>query len=94
VKEKTLKRADLDEFVHCFHPENRHERTENKRFKSFTYEDLLKRDKVNLDIFWLKDDSLEDSANLPDPDVLALEIAEELEAALEQFTAIAEDLKR
>jgi len=55
---------------------------------------LLKRDKVNLDIFWLRDESLEDSANLPDPDVLALEIAEELEAALEQFTAIAEDLKR
>jgi len=55
---------------------------------------LLKRDKVNLDIFWLRDESLEDSANLPDPDVLALEIAEELEAALEQFSAIAEDLKR
>jgi len=55
---------------------------------------LLKRDKVNLDIFWLRDESLEDSANLPDPGVLALEIAEELEAALEQFTAIAEDLKR
>lgn len=55
---------------------------------------LLKRDKVNLDIFWLRDESLEDNANLPDPDVLALEIAEELEAALEQFAAIAEDLKR
>jgi type I restriction enzyme M protein len=51
-------------------------------------------DKVNLDIFWLRDESLEDSANLPDHDVLALEIAEELEAALEQFAAIAEDLKR
>jgi type I restriction enzyme M protein len=49
---------------------------------------------VNLDIFSLKDESLEDSANLPDPDVLALEIAEELGAALEQFAAIAEDLKR
>jgi type I restriction enzyme M protein len=48
----------------------------------------------DLDIFWLRDESLEDSANLPDPDVLALEIAEELEAALEQFAAIAEDLKR
>jgi type I restriction enzyme M protein len=46
---------------------------------------LLKRDKVNLDIFWLKDESLEDSANLPDPEVQALEIAVELEAALEQL---------
>ena len=71
----------------------RHERSESERFKH-AYEDLLKRDKVNLDIFWLKDESIDDSANLPDPDVLALEIAEELEAALEQFAAIAEDLKR
>ena len=91
---ETLKRSDLDEFVKCFHPENRHERIETERFKCFAYEDLLKRDKVNLDIFWLKDESLEDSANLPDPDVLALEITEELEAALEQFAAIAEDLKQ
>jgi type I restriction enzyme M protein len=50
--------------------------------------------RANLDLFWLKDDSLEDGANLPDPGVLALEIAEDLEAALEQFAAIAEDLKR
>jgi hypothetical protein len=53
-----------------------------------------RRGRGSLDIFWLRDESLEDSANLPDPDVLALEIAEELEAALEQFAAIAEDLKR
>ena len=75
-------------------PENRHKRSESEHFRCFPYDELLKRDKVNLDIFWLKDESLEDSANLPDPDVLALEIAEELEAALEQFAAIAEDLKR
>ena len=54
---------------------------------------LVSGDKVNLDIFWLKDGSLEDSADLPDPDVVAVETAEELEAALEQFAAIAEDLK-
>jgi type I restriction enzyme M protein len=77
-----------------FHAENRHERKESDRFKGFAYDDLLKRDKVNLDVFWLRDESLEDSANLPDPDVLALEIAEELEAALEQVAVIAEDLKR
>jgi type I restriction enzyme M protein len=81
-------------FIECFHAEDRHERTENERFKGFGYDELLKRDKVSLDIFWLRDESLEDSANLPDPDVLALEIAEELEAALEQFAAIAENLKR
>jgi len=54
----------------------------------------VKRDKINLDIFWLKDDSLEDSANLPDPGVIALEIAEDLEAALDQFSQIASDLKK
>lgn len=75
-------------------PKNRHKRKENERFKSFSYDDLLKRDKVNLDIFWLKDESLEDSANLPDPDVIAAEIVEDLEVAVEQFAAIAEDLKR
>lgn len=65
-----------------------------ERFKSFAYEDLLKRDKVNLDIFWLKDQSPEDAANLPDPDVIAAEIAEDLQAALDQFSQTAADLKR
>ena len=63
------------------------------RFKSFTYDELIKRDKVNLDIFWLKDDALEDSANLPAPGIIAADIVADLEAALEQFSAIEEDLK-
>ena len=88
-----FKRSDLDDFVSCYNPRNRHERSESECFKSFTYEELTKRDKANLDIFWLKDESLEDSANLPDPGVLALEITEDLEAALEQFATIAEDLR-
>jgi len=58
-----------------------------------TYEELTKRDKINLDIFWLKDDALEESANLPAPEVIAAEITADLEAALEQFATIAEDLK-
>ena len=53
---------------------------------------LLARDKVNLDIFWLRDESLEDTADLPDPDVLAAEIVEDLQAALEQFREIAESV--
>ncbi len=63
------------------------------RWREFTYEELAARDKLNLDIFWLRDESLEDSANLPDPDVLAAEIIEDLEAALEQFRGIAESLE-
>ncbi len=52
----------------------------------------MQRDKASLDIFWLRDESLEDSANLPDPDVLAAEIIEDLQAALEEIQAIQEDL--
>ena len=93
LKENTLKRSDLDDFVKCYHPKNRHERKETERFKAFGYDELTKRDKANLDIFWLKDEALEESANLPAPEIIAQEIAEDLEAALEQFNAIAEDLK-
>ena len=93
LKENTLKRSDLDDFVACYNPKNRLDRQETDRFKSFSYDELIKRDKVNLDIFWLKDELLEDSANLPDPDIIAAEITADLEAALEQFSTIAEDLK-
>jgi type I restriction enzyme M protein len=92
LKESKLKESDLDDFVACYNAGNRHERTETDRFHSFTYEELMKRDKANLDLFWLKDDSLEDSANLPAPEVLAAEIMEDLEAALAQFSLIAGDL--
>jgi type I restriction enzyme M protein len=92
LKENQLKRADLDDFVACFRAENRHQRSESERFKCFAYEELIKRDKVNLDIFWLKDESLEDSANLPSPDIIAAEIVEDIQAALEQFAEIANDL--
>lgn len=93
LKENSLKRSDLDDFVKCYNPKNRFKRKDTDCFKSFTYDELSKRDKVNLDIFWLKDDSLEDSANLPAPEVIADDIAADLAAALEQFASIAEDLK-
>ena len=93
LKTNPLKRPDLDDFVKCYKPENRHKRKETERFKCFTYEELAKRDKWSLDIFWLKDESLEDSANLPDPDIIAAEIVEDLQAALSQFATIAADLK-
>ena len=80
---------------------DRHERTPTwsdqnpqGRWRVYDYDDLLKRDKLNLDIFWLKDESLEDSANLPDPDIIAQEIVEDLQAALSQFAEVASDLKR
>jgi len=94
LKENTLKRSDLDDFVTCYNPKNRHQRKDSARFKGFTYDELVKRDKVNLDIFWLKDDALEESANLPAPEIIAQEITDDLGAALEQFATIAEDLKK
>ena len=100
LKQNTLKRADLDEFVECYKPGERHKRrqkwTEKKpegRWRAFDYEELIKRDKVNLDLFWLRDKSLEDSEDLPDPDVLAQEIADDLQTALDQFASIAGELK-
>src|SRR5207253_552851 len=93
LKENTLKRSDLDDFVASYKPKNRTDRQESERFKSFTYDELTKRDKVNLDIFWMKDDALEESANLPAPEIIAADITADLEAALEQFATIAEDLK-
>jgi type I restriction enzyme M protein len=88
LKTRTLKRADLDEFVAVYNPINRHERTETwsesnaaGRWRAYNYDELIARDKVSLDIFWLRDESLEDSANLPDPDILAREILDDLEAA-------------
>ena len=63
------------------------------RWRAFDYEELINRDKASLDIFWLKDESLEESENLPEPGVIAREIAEDLRNALEQFQLIAEDLE-
>lgn len=99
LKQNPLTRADLDEFVACFNAPNRQERLatwdEAKgegRWRAYTYDDVMARDKVNLDIFWLRDESLEDTENLPDPNVIAEEIVEDLEAALAQFRLIVEDL--
>jgi len=92
LKTNPLNGSDLEDFVKCYNPVNRHDRQESKRFKSFTYDELIQRDKVSLDIFWLKDESLEDADNLPEPSVLAVEIVENLQIALEQFNGILEDL--
>jgi type I restriction enzyme M protein len=92
LRTSPLARANLDDFVRCYNPENRHERVETDQFKSFTYDELVARDKASLDIFWLRDESLEDYENLPDPEVLAADIVENLEAALEMFRGIYEEL--
>jgi type I restriction enzyme M protein len=88
MKQNPLRREHLDEFVDAYKPGNRGKRKESERFKAFTYEEIIARDKANLDIIWLKDDSLEDAADLPSPEILAREIMEELQVAIGEFTAI------
>ena len=99
LKTDPLQRKDLDEFVQCYNPSSRHhrkpiwsEKDPDGRWRSYDYEELISRDKASLDIFWLRDESLEESDKLPEPGVLAQEIVEDLEGALEQFREIAEDL--
>ena len=88
LKENQLKYEDLEDFIKCYNPKNRHERKETDQFKAFSYEELIKRDKISLDIFWLKDESLEDIENLPPPDVIAQEIADNLESALDSVNEL------
>ena len=92
LKTKTLQYADLADFVESYSPEDPSKRVESERFHRFSYDELMARDKANLDITWLRDESLEDSSNLPALGVLAAEIVEELEAALAQFAELAASL--
>ncbi|MEQ8356099.1 MAG: class I SAM-dependent DNA methyltransferase [Kiloniellaceae bacterium] len=87
LKTKRLTHGDFDDFIRCYRA-----RKETERFRRFAYEELAQRDKLNLDIFWLKDDSLEDIDGLPEPGVLAAEIVDNLEAALEQFRGVSQEL--
>jgi type I restriction enzyme M protein len=92
LKQNPLRREHLEDFVAAYKPQARKDREESERFHRFTYDELLARDKVSLDITWLRDESLEDLDNLPSPEVIAQEIIEDLEAALMEFSAIAESL--
>lgn len=95
LRERPLKRAHLDDFVSCYRAKGeRHLREPSERFQKFSYEELAARDKLNLDIFWLKDDGHVDPDSLPPPDEVALEIVENLELALERFRAVAAALPR
>jgi len=97
LKKKPLRIEDLQDFIACYNPENRHKRkatwSEKRnpegRWRKFTYKELIARDKTSLDIFWLKDKSLTDLDNLPEPDELAEEIIENLEAGLASFREVA-----
>ena len=99
LKKKPLTFEDLKEFIDCYNPENRHDREETwseenpeGRWRKYTYEGITNRDKTSMDIFWIKDNSLTDLENLPEPDVLANEIVENIEAGLESFREVVDRL--
>ncbi|MCY4238042.1 MAG: N-6 DNA methylase, partial [Rhodospirillaceae bacterium] len=95
LKQKPLTDTHLEDFVACYNPENRHFRQEtwshetpDGRWRAYAQEELLRRDKASLDVFWLKDASMTDFDNLPEPDVLAAEIIDNLRSALDSFKAV------
>ena len=102
LKKKPMRYEDLLDFVKCYNPRNRHQRkatwdetdAPDGRWRSYSYEELTARDKTSLDIFWLKDKSLTDLDNLPEPDDLAEEIIENLEAGLNSFREVLAGLRQ
>lgn len=82
LKENPLRDADLEDFVQCYCADDRSRRRETERFKKFTYDEIIKRDKTSLDIIWLKDNKIETVENLPDPEVLLKDIIDNLQDSL------------
>ncbi|MFM2241508.1 MAG: hypothetical protein RLZ97_363 [Verrucomicrobiota bacterium] len=102
LKRNPLRLEHLREFIGCYNPANRHKRKEtwhaeknpDGRWRRYSYAELAARDKTSLDLFWLKDDSLTDLDNLPEPADLAEEIIENIEAGLNSFRIVAASLQK
>jgi type I restriction enzyme M protein len=96
LKKNPLKLEDLADFISCYNPENINKRKETYhpetnpegRWRKYTYNEIVERDKTSLDITWIKDKSLTDLDNLPDPDVLAEQIIDNLQSGIESFKEI------
>ena len=95
-----MKYENLKEFIECYNPKNRHKRKEtwskenpNGRWRKYSYDEIIARDKTSLDIFWLQDENVIDLDNLPEPDIIAQEIIENIESALESFKEIANNIE-
>ena len=90
----SLNDSHLADFIKCYNADNIMARTESERFKKFSYDEIIKRDKVSLDITWLKDESLESLENLPEPEILADEIVSNLSTALSSFENVLKEIKK
>jgi len=96
LKRKPMRMEHLADFLTCYNPTNRHKRKETYnaetnpegRWRKFSYDEVISRDKTSLDIFWIKDRSLSDLDNLPDPKDLAEDIVENIEAGLNNFRSV------
>ena len=101
LKKNPLKFEDLSDFIKCYNPENPNKRiatwsenNSNGRWRKYSYDEIIARDKCSLDIFWLKDNSLVDSENLPEPQLIAAEIADGLKEVLERFNRVVDQLSK
>ena len=101
LKKKPMSYDDLKDFIHCYHAENIYDRHEiwsdenlDGRFRKFSVDDIFARDKTSLDIFWIKDKSLADLDNLPEPDELAGDIIENIQSALDGFNELMKTLQK
>ena len=92
LKENPLTTADLKDFVECYNTKNRSKREKSERFRPFTYDEIVQRDKTNLDIFWLQDQSLKDAENIPDPSEIVPRIQKELQSAVRSINKVAREL--
>lgn len=99
LKQNPMTETDLNDFIKCYNSENRFERAETwseenpeGRFRKYSIDEIMKRDKLSLDIFWIKDKSLADLENLPPADELADDIIENLQSALESFIELKQQL--
>lgn len=101
LKQHPMTDSDLQDFITCYNPQNRHDRHEtwseenpDGRWRRFSAEEILERDKTSLDIFWIKDKSLADLDNLPSPDELAADIIENLQSAVESFQELQAQIEK
>ena len=95
LKENPLKFEHLKDFIKCYNPKNPNkrkptwsEKNPSGRWRKYTYDEIAQRDKYNLDIFWLKDDTLADLDNLPEPEELAKEIFQSLQNTSKNFKEV------